>query len=326
MKAYFEVEFNENRMARITPLAGGIVHEVRHDVGDHVEAGEVLVLLHSAEVAKAKSNYLVALVDQDIRQETFEREKRLKEQRVSAEQDFLDAQAAHRTARLAVSNLRQRLLNLGLTPAEVSRIEREQDASADLQIRAPFSGTLVERNAVVGEFIEDGHSLFTVADLSTRWLALSVPAHDVDRVHAGQTMEARISELPGSVYTGNVTWVDAAVDPLTRMIRARALVMDPEQRLKTGLFGEGRISNGNRRPSAILPRDAVQAYEGADFVFVQDAPDLFLLRRVSLGDVEGENIHILAGLTPNDPVVVENSFIVMSEFLKSRLGAGCVDD
>ncbi len=326
IKAYCEVEFNRNRMARVTPLAGGIIHEVLRDVGDEVEEGDVLVLLHSAEGAAAKSDYLAALIEQDIRSETFEREKRLKEQKISAEREFLDAEAAHRTARLTAKNLRHKLLNLGLTEQEIARIEKEQDASADLEIRAPFAGTLVERDAVCGEAIEDGHALFTVAELSTRWLALSVPARYIDQLHVGQTVEARFADLPGSVYTGGITWIDSAVNPLTRMVRARALVEDPERRAKTGLFGEVRILNGDERSAAIVPRDTVQRHEGADFVFVQDAPDLFSLRRVALGDSDGEVIHIVAGVEPDEPIVVENSFIVMSEFLKSRLGAGCVDE
>ena len=326
IKAYCEVQFNGNRMAKVTPLAGGIIHEVRRDVGDEVEQGEVLVLLHSAEVASAKSDYLVSLVEQDIRRETFEREKRLKEQKISAEREFLDAEAAHRTARLTVKNLRHKLLNLGLTEQEIVRIEKEQDASADLEIRAPFAGTLVERDAVAGEAIEDGHALFTVAELSTRWLALSVPARYTDQLHVGQTVEARFADLPGTVYTGDITWIDSAVDPLTRMVRARAVVEDPERRAKTGLFGEARILKGDERSAAIVPRDSVQRHEGADFVFVQAAPDLFSLRRVVLGDSDSETIQIIAGVNPDEPIVVENSFIAMSEFLKSRLGAGCVDE
>jgi len=326
IKAYCEVQFNRNRMAKITPLAGGIVHEVRHDVGEQVEEGEVLVILHSAVVGSVKSEYLAAIVDQDISRQTFEREKRLKEQKISAEREFLDAEAAYRIARLRVNNLRQKLLGLGLTEGEIVRVEKEQDASANFKIRAPFSGTLVERAAVVGEAIDAGHALFTVAELSSRWLALSVPAHHIAQLGLEQTVEARFADLPGSTYTGRVTWVDSSVDPRTRMIRARALVSDPARRIKTGLFGEARILTGGERPAAIVPLDAVQRHEGGAFAFVRNAPDLFSLRRVQLGAAEGDNIHVVVGLEPDDAVVVENGFIVMSEFLKSRLGAGCVDE
>ncbi|MEX2607612.1 MAG: efflux RND transporter periplasmic adaptor subunit [Kiritimatiellia bacterium] len=326
VKAYCEVGFNRNRMARVTPLAGGVIHEVLLDVGDDVEEGDVLVRLHSAEVAAAKSTYLVALVERDIRRETYEREKQLQEQKISAERDFLDARAACRSASLAANNLRQQLINLGLTGTDISFIEQNQDASADIQIRAPFSGTLVERDAVYGENIEKGHALFTVAELSTRWLTLSVPAGRIDQLEVGQPVEARFDELPGRTYMGKITWIDSSIDPRTRMVQARAVVEDPGRRIKTGLFGEARILTDAKQFSAVVPRDTVQRHEGNDFVFVQDAPDLFSLRRVTLGDSDGEKVHIAAGVKAGDPLVVENSFIVMSEFLKSRLGAGCVHE
>jgi cobalt-zinc-cadmium efflux system membrane fusion protein len=326
IKAFCESQYNLNAMARVTPLAGGVIHEVRHDIGDRVEGGATLVVLHSAEVASAKSDYVSALIDRDIRRETFEREKRLKERAISAEKEFLDAEAAYRTSRLTLSNLRQKLLNFGLTEDEIFRIEKEQDTSAQLKIRAPFDGTLVERAAVVGEATEVGHTLFTIADLSTHWLALSIPSDSIDQVRLGQTVQSQFPELPNATYTGHVTWVDTSVDPRSRMVRARALFTDRTGRIKAGLFGEARILTSEAQPAALVPRDAVQRHEGRAFVFVQNESDLFSLRRVSIGETHGDGIIVMAGLEPNEPVVAEGSFIVMSEFLKSRLGAGCVDE
>ena len=326
VRAFCEVQYNLNAMARITPLAGGVIHEVRHDIGERVAGGTVLVILHSADVASAKSDYLSAVVERDILRQTLEREKRLDEQEISARSDYLKAEAAYRTAHLAHNSLKQKLLNLGLTEDEIARTEDEQDTSAHLRVRAPFDGTLVERAAVVGEAVEVGHALFTIADLTTHWLALSIPSDHIDQIRVGHAVDAHFSELPDVIFSGRIAWVDTSVDPRSRMVRARALVTDRTARIRTGLFGEARILAGEARPAAIVPRDAVQHHEGGDFVFVQNAPDLFSLRRVALGETSGDDIHVIAGLEPNDPVVTEGSFIVMSEFLKSRLGAGCVDE
>lgn len=326
IKAYCEVQFNKNRMAKITPLSGGIIHEVLFDVGDEVQKGDALVRIHSAAVAEAKSDYLTARVEEEIRRETYEREKQLKEQRISSEREFLEAQAAHRTAGLAARNMRQKLFNLGLTEEDLARIVEQEDTSADISIRAPFAGTLIERDAVYGEAVEKGHALFTVADLSTRWLALSVPSRHLGRLRVGQPVEAGFGDLPGQTFTGKITWIDSAIDPVSRMVHARAVVEDPARRIKTGLFGEARILSGEKRASAVVPRDTVQRHEGKDYVFVQDGPDLFSLRRVMLGDADGEKVHILAGVNTDDAIVFDNSFIVMSEFQKFRLGAGCVHE
>lgn len=326
INAYCEVEFNLNRTARITPLAGGIIHEVGHDVGMTVSEGDILVVLHSIAVAEVKSEYLTALVEHDIQRQTLERQRSLREERISAEKEFFNAEAAYRTARLRLSNLRQKLWNLGFTREEITAIETTQDASADLSIRAPFAGTLVARSAVVGEAVDAGHDLFTLSDLSSHWLYLSVPANQAGAIRPGQVIEARFAEFPGKTYNGRITWVDAAIDQRTRMIRARAEVTDPDGRLMSGLFGEARILTGERQTVVVLPRDAVQHHAGGSFVFVPAEPDLFSLRRVSVGKADADQVHVFAGLSPEEAVVTKGSFIVMSEFLKSRLGAGCVHD
>jgi cobalt-zinc-cadmium efflux system membrane fusion protein len=298
---------------------------VRHDVGERVAAGDVLVELHSAEVATAKSDFLSALIERGIRRQTFERQKRLREQNIAAEKDYLQAQAAHRAAELGLNNLRQKLANFGFTSDEIEQIDRSQDSSARLVVRAPFDGTAVERDAVVGEAVDVGHALFTVADLSSRWLVLSVPSKYIARIRPGQVVEARFDELPGVTISGTITWVDTALDPRSRMVRARALVTEDADRIMTGLFGQARILTGGARAATIVPRDAVQRHEGGTFVFVQSEPDLFALRRVALGASNGDRVEVLAGVTSDDLVVTGGSFIVMSEFLKSRLGAGCAD-
>jgi len=325
VEALCEVQYNLNTMARVTPLADGVIRSVARDVGDRVAAGEVLVELHSAQVASAKSDYLAAVVERDIRDQAFEREKRLREQNIAAEKDFLEAQAASRSAELAVNNLHQRLVNLGFTEDEITAIAKDQDTSARLVIRAPFEGTIVERDAVVGEAVSVGDSVFTVADLSSRWLVLSIPSRHITQVRTGQAVVARFDELPGVDVHGRITWIDTAIDPRSRMVKARALVTDGADQIKTGQFGKARVAIGDSRPATIVPRNAVQRHEGGTYVFVQNEADLFSIRRVALGQSDNQTVEVLAGLAPGEPVVSEGSFIVMSEFLKSRLGAGCAD-
>jgi len=325
VEALCEVQYNLNTMARVTPLADGVIRSVARDVGDRVAAGEVLVELHSAPAASAKSDYLSAVVDRDIRAQAFEREKRLREQNIAAEKDYLEAHAALRSAELVVNNLHQRLVNLGFTEDEITAIQEDQDTSARLVIRAPFDGTIVERDAVAGEAVSVGDSVFTVADLSTRWLVLSIPSRHITQVRTGQQVMARFDELPGVDVRGEITWIDTSIDPRSRMVKARALVTDGADQIKTGLFGKARVVIGESRPATIVPRNAVQRHEGGTFVFVQDEADLFSIRRVALGQSSGQTMEVLAGLNADDPVVTEGSFVVMSEFLKSRLGAGCAD-
>ncbi|HAI13790.1 MAG TPA: efflux RND transporter periplasmic adaptor subunit [Phycisphaerales bacterium] len=325
IEALCQVQYNHNTMAKVSPLADGVIRAVKYDVGDKVHAGDVLVELHSAQAATTKSQYLSALVERDIRQQTLVREKRLFDQKIASEKNYIEAQASHRTAELMANNLRQQLINLGYTTEEIQLVEKNQDTSANLVIRAPFEGTIVQRNAVIGEAKAIGQSVFTIADLSTRWLVLSVSSRHIAHVQKGKSIIATFEELPGLIVKGEITWVDTAVDSRSKMLQARALVEDDLQQIKTGLFGKANIITGSDQPVTLVPRDSVQRHEGASFVFVHNEPDLYSIRRVALGQTRGQSVEILDGVSATDPVVTDGSFIVMSEFLKSRLGAGCTD-
>lgn len=320
-----EAQYNKNTMTRITPLTSGIVQRVFADVGDQVFAGDVLVELHSAEVAAAKSAYLSALVAFDITEKTKDREKKLVEESISAKKEYIKAEGDFRMARLEANNARQKLLNLGLSLEKIAEIERIEDTSAILQIRAPFSGTITQRTAVPGQSLSSGDATFTLTDLSTRWLILSIPADRLSEVRTGMPVEAYFDELPGQTIMGQIVWIDTAVDPRTRLVQARVLATQGVEQVKSGLFGQAKIMTQKSRPNLLVPREALQHHERRPFVFVKQEADLYALRRVDVGASSAESVEILAGLQPDEAVVTSASFLVMSEFLKSRLGAGCVD-
>lgn len=327
VSAFFEVSYNRNKLALVTPLADGIVRVVHADVGQHVQKGDVLVEISSDEVAAAKAEFLTSRVNQRIAEAAYQREKKLKEEKISATRDFLEAEATHEVAQLKSKMARQKLLNLGFSAEEITQIAKEQDSSSIIRLRAPFAGTLVAREAVVGEAVSEGKALFKVTDLSTLWLDLSVSPEHADSVQVGQIVTARFDGGPEGVeYTGVVTWVDAAIDTRNRMLKARAEIKNPQGTIRQGMFGHAELALTSSGNAVLLPSDAIQHHEGRPYVFVKEAPDLYALRHVRLGQSGGDTIAVTEGLSPDELVVTEGAFIAMSEFLKSRLGAGCVDD
>ena len=139
-------------------------------------------------------------------------------------------------------------------------------------------------------------------------------------------VEATLGGISDSPVRGKLTWVNTAIDEKTRLVRARALVPNENRQLKSGMFGDALVFFSPEFPALTVPISAVQLFQGRHFVFVKHADDLYGLRRITLGPVSHEIVTVTAGLKPSEPVVVEGSFTAMSEFLKSRLGAGCVDD
>ena len=92
------------------------------------------------------------------------------------------------------------------------------------------------------------------------------------------------------------------------------------------MFGQARILPQRALEGLRVPTDALHRFDGVPFVFVKLARDLYEIRRVDLGGTGGGSAEILEGVLPHEEIVVTHSFTLKSEFLKSRLGAGCVDE
>ena len=324
--AFCRVGYNENAFARISPLVSGVIRRVLVDVGAEVKEGSVLLEMTSIEIAEAKAAYLAAIADYRVKDIACNRADRLVKGRISAAREYEEAKANRDIALLARNTARQRLLNYGFAGTEIKKIENTQDSSALYTVRAPFGGTVVLRKAVLGEAAEPGQALLALADLTTLWLELSIPVEQVAFIEKGLDVEAAFDCLPSVSVKGKLSWVATSIDDRSRMLKARAVIPNERGVLKSGMFGKAHITLESVVSSLRVPKDAVQRFEGNPYLFVKEDEDLYALRRVVLGNKTDADIDVIVGIGENDRVVAVGTFTVMSEYLKSRLGAGCVDD
>lgn len=326
IQALGELSYNRNRLAVVVPYASGVVREVYVDVGQVVEAGQLLAEVNSPMVADAKSALVKALADQERLRLASERERRLVEGSVASRQNYEATQAAYAVSVSEVKRARQQLLNLGLTEVEVEAVEKDRSTSSVLPLRAPFAGVVVERDAVLGAATDAGSPLFRIADLSTMWFELSLPEQDAVRTRPGVVLEAEFDALPGESFEGQITWIAPRVNEFTRTVQARATIPNPDLRLKSGLFGRARIREAIVWDGLTVSAEAVQVVEGRSIVFAKLEDDLFETRIVKTGPVFADRVSVLEGLSPNEEIAVSETYVLKSELLKARLGAGCVND
>lgn len=328
VEAYATVDYNQNQVAKITSLVEGIVREILVVPGQIVAEGEPLGVIDSPDFAEIKSQFLSAGAAKRLADLQVARERQLAEKRITAASDLETAEAKAEVAAVDLASARQRLMNLGLTGEEIASLESGGRPTSELTVKAPFAGTIVDRNAATGERVEPGEPILVLADLSSMWIELSIPAQEAAKLTPGMMVKAQFSELPETVISGQLVWIATAVDEKTRRIQARALVVDPPASLRKGLYGDAHIQIGESKPSLAVPTGSIQTIDGIPFVFVRKEPALFAATRVQLAQAS-PSAHLAAieaGLAPGDQIVSQGSYILRSEFLKSLLGAGCVDD
>jgi cobalt-zinc-cadmium efflux system membrane fusion protein len=319
------LEHDRNRHAQLSAAAAGRVETVEVDLGDRVAAGQVLAVLSAPEVGSAKASLIASRAALDLWERSAARERDLLERGVSTERDALEATSSLAEARSAAARAAEELRRLGLTAQQVEEVAETGDTSPRLPLLAPFAGIVVDRFASAGEAAEPGQPVLAVADASRVWALLDVWESDVPLVRAGQPVVVSLDALPGETFGGRLSWVAERVDPVTRTLAARAVLANPDGRLKAQLFGRAHVYVRESQAAVVVPQDAVQWEGCCNVVFVRRDDTLFEPRKVLLGTSTGAVYEVLDGLAPGDVVVTKGAFLLKTELLKGSIGAGCCD-
>ena len=309
---YAEIQFNQNKLAEIVGQVDGIIHAVEVDLGDRVSEGEVLAVIRSATIGEAVAKARLA-------KQTVDRERKLHADLITSEKDLQEAEAVYQSAY-------ETMRTLGFEKAQIEEMFGKSTGLAMLELRAPFAGEIVHRNAVKGALKEAGKLLFTLADRSSVWAMLNIPERQLVEIRVGQEVVLQVDALPDRTFSGTLTWIAAQLDDRTRMVRARAEVQNSDGALRARMFAHARILTTDAENALSVPKSAIQHIDGRPMVFTQIANDLYEARPVLLGAQRNGSVEILDGIGSEDLVVTANGFIAKSQLLLSRLGAGCVDE
>jgi cobalt-zinc-cadmium efflux system membrane fusion protein len=236
-----------------------------------------------------------------------DREKKLWEQKITAEQDFLQAQAALREAEIAVENAQQKLSALGVAAGTGTGLNR-------FELRAPYDGLVVERKLSVGEAVREDTHIMTISDMSSVWVEVSIPAKDLPLLRVGAKVLVRATAFDAKA-TGTVAFVGALVGEQTRMARARILLANPQGTWRPGLFVSIEVNAANLQVPVAVETEAVQTLGNRQVVFVREEKR-FVPRSVKLGISDDKYIEVLEGLPAGTPYAAQGSYIIKSELTK----------
>jgi cobalt-zinc-cadmium efflux system membrane fusion protein len=324
-----QVGFNEDRKAHVSPRVAGRITAVHVALGQRVASGQVLAVIDSVELGKARAEYLQAKAREDLTRTTFERESRLAAEKISSQKEVLEARAANLEAQAALRNAEETLHLFGLTAGQIAALGSSKPGASLLAVSSPFSGTVVEKEASLGEMVGPEQKLFTVADLRRVWVWIDVFEKDLRRVHLDDGVSVEADAYPGEKFEGKVSLVGAQVDPGTRTVRARLDVENSDGRLRPGMFARVRLSDPHAPgggaagpPVATVPESAIQRKGSGFIAFVPVGERRYQQRAVRTGRRAGGFIEVLDGLKPGEPVVVKGVFLLLSEASKQSLGEG----
>jgi len=348
-----EITYDQTRLAKLSSRVPGTVTRVFKNIGAPVREGEVLAVVDAMEVGRTKSDFVKAIVAEDLANQTVSRLKGL-ERGVVAGRQIIAADAALSQAQADVLSSEQALANLGL-PIDAPRLQGltkkqvwdqlrflglpdnlakqllSQTMTANLlPVRSPIEGVVIDRQAVAGEVVDSAKMLFRVADPSRMWLTLNIPLEEARLLSIGQQVRFKPDGQKQELQ-GQLAWISTAADQQTRMVQVRADLSNPDGQLRNETFGTGRVILREEQGAIVVPTEAIHWEGCCHIVFVRDknyfttpeSPKVFHVRSVRLGATHDGFTEITAGVLPDEVVATQGSDVLRSQLLKNNLGEGC---
>ena len=197
-------------------------------------------------------------------------------------------------------------------------------------IDQPLLWTVLERSLSLGGQALPGDKLLLLADTSRVWVITTIHEREVAAVleaRARGPVEAELTlpAYPGRTFQGRVDHVGGTLDQATRTAKARVVVENPGDLLRAGMFARVRLRVACEGGPLAVPSDAVLEDEGRSFVFVRLKGPFFVRRPVTVEHSEGGFVEVAGPLKAGDEVVSRGAFLLKSDVLRSKMGAGCAD-
>jgi len=314
-----EIIFDENKVTHITPLISGKVKKVYKNLGDKVKKGDKLALIESKELAELKAQYLSIKERKKLMKLTFNREERLWKKRITPEKSYLLAKNNLAEIDIQLSMIKNKLFAIGLSGYQIENMKSGRTLG-NYMIKAPIDGQITQKHVSIGEYIKDDMDIFTVADLSTVWVNITLYQNDLLKVKTGQFIRIEATSTK-EIIEGKIDYLTPFIDEKTRTATARVIINNENNKWFPGMFIIAYVKIKSLKANIIVDKRAIQKFEGNTVVFVKDE-DGIEPKAITLGKSDSKNIEVLSGLKHGMVYVKKNSFSIKSELQKGSFGEG----
>lgn len=308
-----EVAADPDKSARVSSPVAGRLADVRFKEGNSVKKGDVLAVLRIPEIGKVRAAHSAAVAKGAAARANADRLSSLVDKGMAAKQEAVAAQAEADALDAEAKALGEQLAALGMGAS---------GGGADLVLRAPVSGVIVTRDAIIGQPVTTEQTIASIADMSEVWFLARVFEKDLGKLEIGAVGDVTVNAYPNETFEGKVEYISRQIDSTARTVTARIRLPNRADQLRLGLFGTARVVTKGERarePLLVVPRTAVVDVAGKTVVFVRVADEEFEVHEVSTGEAAAGKVRVLSGLREGEDVVVEGAFTVKSVLLRGTL-------
>src|SRR5213080_4903371 len=278
--------FQAFKETTIYPRSNGYVKSWKVDIGDNVQAGQLLAEIATPEVDQQLAQ---ARAQEEIAKLTADRWRDLVQKNVVSKQEYDQNEKAYEAAK-----------------ANLQQLEKIQGFQ---QILAPFAGRIAARNIDVGTLVtagtgNSGTPLFSIVQSDVLRVYVYAPQENAPSIHEGLAAQIVLQEYPGQEFDGSVTRTAGALDPQSRTMQVEVQVPNNEGKLYAGMYGQVKFLLADENAPIVVPANA--------FLFRTEGPQVATVSKdnrihwqtIRVGRDFGTQLEVLDGLAENTGVVM----------------------
>ena len=295
------LDVSPQRRTTASSQLGGKLVNIRVDRGQSVKAGDVLAEIASLELQDVQLELLRSHLDGELWSGTLARLRTVADS--VPKRMLLETEGRVRTIETKSANLRQKLLALGLTAAQIDGVLKTKRVVDALPLRAPIDGAVVDFDRKLGQVVRADESLFEIHDMTQVVVQAFVGERDSARVHVGQTARIRLVAHPDLETEGTVTRIGPVVGADSRTQAAWIEFQQPPSvSLQHNMAARVTLTTDRPASTLAIPLNAVVRDGLRSFVFVQKTDGTFERRRIELGRADDRLVEVKSGVTRGEAV------------------------
>lgn len=285
VRLYGKVQVDERLyQSQVAHVSGRIEKLFLSFTGETVRKGQKLVEIYSPELVTAQQELLETIQTKQLQPELYEASK-------------------------------EKLKQWKVTDEQIGSIESSGKIITNFDVLSNTSGTIIARRVNTGDYISSGTVLFDIADLSHVWVLFDAYESDLTFIRKGQNVKFSIQAIPGKDFSGNIVFIDPAIDPVTRVAKVRVEATNFNGQLKPEMFATGLVSSDMKeyQNNIVIPKSSVLWTGKRSIVYIKETgadEPVFKLREIGLGPMLGDSYVVTDGLNEGEEIVTQGTFSV----------------
>lgn len=294
-----KISMDENRSARIFPLAGGIVVNVAVEVGDYVTKGQLLATIKSPELIDAQKDYKNDEAELLNQEKNVEAAKSLLKSGLMSEKEYILTQ---NQLQIAKNNLEK--------SKELLDIYHQGAKPDEFNIFAPINGYVIEKNISPNTQFQGSQteSLFTVSDLNEIYADANVYETDINKVKLNDSVDISTLAYPDKIFKGSISKILNVLDPVSKTMKVRVKLAN-NVLLKPEMFAQMSINYKVGISMKAVPKTAIVFDNSMNYIVIRSG-DTTLVKKIEVQSVNKNYAYIIADTKPKDKVVTKDALLI----------------